>query len=364
MVALSQAQAHRLDIRRTRAVRPGQAATDVTRGELYGAAIQQFEDLLTAAGAAGYAGRPLPLFYALSQAGRAIVAAFGSDPTVDGHGLRELRTSDTSIQLVDRAVDRTATKSGTDAFSAVAAAIGSPTFTGVATLGSIWAATPGASGLLLDDWDASWAPPLIASLGVKDERVGMTLYAQPRVGRRLDLGHFDASRYPRIPAQAVLEDTWGWGHTMDSDSVVATATWTPVEPPEEALRGRLGRARTELFADGLLLASVNLGSDAMHPLMSWWALLFALSIFARYHPTPWVEALDPDHSPLAVPLQALLDIASDAVAALVWEAVSPQEPKPLTIATSTWQRMSASDLAEHDRLVAERGDPLRRRTTT
>src|SRR4051812_12534817 len=79
--------AYLLDIRRTRSDKRGQAAGDDQRGALYGAALRQFEELLASAQAAGYAGRSIPLFYALSQAGRAIVAAYGEHPTVDGHGL-------------------------------------------------------------------------------------------------------------------------------------------------------------------------------------------------------------------------------------------------------------------------------------
>jgi hypothetical protein len=61
------------DSRRT----PGHAAKGARR-ELYGAALQQFDELIEASRNAGHTSRPLPLFYALSQAGRAVVAAHGS----------------------------------------------------------------------------------------------------------------------------------------------------------------------------------------------------------------------------------------------------------------------------------------------
>jgi hypothetical protein len=354
-----------LDIRSTRATRPGRAGADPDRGVLYAAALRQFEDLLTSAEAAGYAGRPVPLFYALSQAGRAIVAAFGDNPTVDGHGLRERRTFDATVGLLARQVDRASTKHGTDAFRAVAAAIGSSVFTGSASLGSIWAATPGASDLLLCDWDASWCPPLLACLGVRDEHVGVALYATGNHARRpIGLDEIKGPRYPRIPDAATIEDSWGFGH-LPGATYVATASWDPAPTrPEEELRGRLARTRTDLHDDALLLSSVNDESDAMHPLMSWWALLFALSILARYHPTTWVSSLDPDRSELAVPLQALLDIAPDALAALVWEAVFPEDPEPLTIFSSKWTRLSAEERARLDRAEATRGDRLRGLKTT
>jgi hypothetical protein len=54
-------------------------------------------------------------------------------------------------------------------------------------------------------------------------------------------------------------------------------------------------------------------------LMVWWALLFGLSIVARYDPALWTRALNPDSSPLAVPLESLLEEALEVVPALVLE---------------------------------------------
>ena len=59
----------------------------------------------------------------------------------------------------------------------------------------------------------------------------------------------------------------------------------------------------------------------MPPLLMWWALLFGLSILARYHPRPWTEALALDRSPLAVPLMDALEEALGAVPHLVLEAL-------------------------------------------
>jgi len=55
--------------------------------------------------------------------------------------------------------------------------------------------------------------------------------------------------------------------------------------------------------------------------MTWWVLLFGLSIFARYHPQLWARALDVDGSQHAVPLEGLLDNALLAVPALVYDAL-------------------------------------------
>jgi hypothetical protein len=54
----------------------------------------------------------------------------------------------------------------------------------------------------------------------------------------------------------------------------------------------------------------SIGGDqqALHPLLAWWAILFALSMLARYQPDTWTDYLDVDKSP-AVPVETLLDRA-------------------------------------------------------
>jgi YaaC-like Protein len=74
-------------IRLTRAEPPGHAGEDPRRAT-YGTALEQFEELISAASEASPAVRPLPLFYALSQAGRAIAAAYIPEKwRLYGHGL-------------------------------------------------------------------------------------------------------------------------------------------------------------------------------------------------------------------------------------------------------------------------------------
>ena len=55
--------------------------------------------------------------------------------------------------------------------------------------------------------------------------------------------------------------------------------------------------------------------------MTLWALLFALSTLARYHPESWVAALNPDLSRIAVPLERGLDAALSAVPLLLLVAL-------------------------------------------
>src|SRR4249919_3506105 len=77
------------DIRSLRAAPPGFAGGDKGRRRVFGAALQQAEELHAASAQCGFSSRPLPLFYALSQAARAISAARtpGADWQSSAHGL-------------------------------------------------------------------------------------------------------------------------------------------------------------------------------------------------------------------------------------------------------------------------------------
>ena len=63
--------------------------------------------------------------------------------------------------------------------------------------------------------------------------------------------------------------------------------------------------------------------DPPSELMTWWALLYGLSILARYHPREWTVALRLDSSPLAVPIIDALDEAFDHLPYLVLVALQP-----------------------------------------
>src|ERR1700744_1023636 len=78
------------DLRAFRYDPPGYAKRGA-RQTTFQSALEQCEQFLAAARPAGYATRPVQLFYALSQAGRAIVAASprigNQDWKIHGHGL-------------------------------------------------------------------------------------------------------------------------------------------------------------------------------------------------------------------------------------------------------------------------------------
>ncbi|WP_405659417.1 YaaC family protein [Streptomyces sp. NBC_00079] len=62
--------------------------------------------------------------------------------------------------------------------------------------------------------------------------------------------------------------------------------------------------------------------------MSWWLLLYSISILARYQPRKWSEALDVDKSGSAAALEYASDIVLDVIPHLVLEGLD-QQPRLL-----------------------------------
>lgn len=106
-------------IRACRSAPPGQAIRGHRRA-IFSAALEQSEQLFNAARTTTAAARPLLLFYGLSQAGRAIVAAHGPRPSASGHGI--------TAQGTGRPIPEVAIKDkGYGLFQAVAGVVRSPT---------------------------------------------------------------------------------------------------------------------------------------------------------------------------------------------------------------------------------------------
>jgi len=137
-------------IRATRASPPGFARDDNERRRVYGAALAQFDELIAASAAVGPASRPLPLFYALSQAGRAIAAAHAETAwRLRWHGLS---SQELSMAPLDIEVSRMAAVSkderSVDSVTGVADATGSEVFAKATTIGALWSSLPEVFDLL------------------------------------------------------------------------------------------------------------------------------------------------------------------------------------------------------------------------
>lgn len=319
-------------LRGTRADPPGRAANDKQRRVLYAAALEQFEQLRTAAAAIGPAARPLPLFYALSQAGRAIVAARGEVPLVRGHGLSEARGQDDLRDVLQRAVKRASHDQrnkpapAEDAFGAVSRAIGSPDFDDPIDIGAAWAALPIATPMPDTSWKTEWRPSVFVSeLDAQDDAARSTVRHQPRFVALTSLpGHptisiadgLHASRYPQLGGIEL--------HVNDVGDKVGgrAASWHGIAAGPDVVRllEATQRASSDR-SERALIPTLPGGEAPMRPLMLWWVILFGLSIFARYHPDVWAQTLRVDDSKSAVPLEVLLEQAIAQLPGLVYDEI-------------------------------------------
>lgn len=350
-------------IRALRSDPPGRANTNEGRRRLFAAALRQAEELAESSATVSAATRPLPLFYSLSQAGRAIAAVhINGRWELAGHGLKFHPSAGGSNveEMLQCAVTPPAgrparhcpscnsvvappTNPTTGAFQRVAEAVGSSPLVGRAKLGELWAANPDLLEVPFPAKYGSWPTPLVAQLG-----------ASPTGGHpptdAADLGYAPTSGWvtAHLPlsemTQAELADMLakypslrgavGLTEAMvvpTSDEIVPLTNpgWGPrlmigMSAPPRLSRSEWWMKRAGLFSvvelphsertalmpqwTGIALPEVG-GDVAPSPLMLWWALLLVLSDLARYHPDVWTKAIDSDQSGLAVPLQRLMDIA-------------------------------------------------------
>ena len=136
---------------------PGLADDEDARADLFRTAMQQFKELMRAAAGTGPASSPLLVYYALNQAGRAVLAVREQDDAgvfakAEGHGLTINRGS-VGHDLLTVTIKPKGASIGH--FQRVARATGSPVLQdlGAVTLGALLASLPE----LADSWgDDRW----------------------------------------------------------------------------------------------------------------------------------------------------------------------------------------------------------------
>jgi hypothetical protein len=305
------------NLRATRADPPGLAAEDPYRRAIYGAGLEQFEQLLEASRAVSAAARPLPLFYALSQAGRAIVAARGTDPDIDGHGLAEDRQHKPD-DLLQRRIKRIGKAAGKDAFGAVSKVVRSPEVTGGFEIGALWATLGPTFRMPKESWLPEWRGTLwLMDQPTRRRTPGQTKYQLWSMSGNPHLGPIETivGRYPMLPADAK------WGPKGSPDDLGGPGNWAMIAEWSDSYD--LDKIAPEIRGHNTreVIPTLPGQTELLPRLMTWWLLLFGLSIFARYHPGLWAGALRVDQSPTAVPLEAILESGLESLPRLVYDQV-------------------------------------------
>jgi hypothetical protein len=316
-------------IRALRSHPPGRAADSKDRKRVFGSALEQAEQLFTAAGAVGYASRPILLFYGLSQAGRAIAAA----STAADNNSYKLRGHGIQVPDLDQGppLPRLTVKDDRrlGSFTQLASMLGSVSLRDGVPLGQLWATIPDLLATPLEPVSPQYLPVLqlqpVPRLG--DGRGGGVANAvwvvglPPRAGgyRPGDIDEEEVSaflsNYPTLAGTAPswLEESFKTREDLRVRGTVRLLVSASPDGDDQPYRDD---------RDRWVFPPLDDRGKPLHPLLAWWALLFALSMLARYEPASWVSALDADASPNHVPLAAALDQALDTCPELILRAIS------------------------------------------
>lgn len=319
----------RYQIRSSRARPPGLAAGDPLRRDAYNAALQQFEELLDSAENVSAASKPLLLYYAVTQAGRAIAAAHDSEyPKKGGHGLKAPFVSDADITQT--------TLSPTDdrEFQYVSALIGSPSLPADTPLAALWGAIPDLADTPLPDTvppvprarEVLWDAPSKYWEGHRSSLVLARLSLHQSERGTLDELRTLLDHYPSAKECRVSLNSDGSPNIDDSSYYGDRYALIQWDARGYRLEDRLARINEvtprdqQAPFDWWMIPQLP-GGRCPSRLMTWWALLYGLSILARYHPGTWLEALRVDKSALAVPIEDALETAYRAIPPLVLDAL-------------------------------------------
>lgn len=322
---------------------PPDLARDRARRRVYAAALEQAEELWAAAGHAGPSVSPILLFYALAQGCQAVLAA--RERTNNGwragpaHGLSlEPMSGDETKPLCLAAIS--ARDNGTGLFQQLAGLVESATLPLGATLEELVCAIPEVDDFITFDANArtplnvagdpgffmgeylrqglvvAWVDPFPENLIPPSTVVNpsspeelptvevLSTWLRPYPSATGDLSPSRAVRL-RKPSRALEVDTpqiaLAWEHP--------TEDLTTFKDRAALLKRVIDYPTGGLWSDdpsGSIIPAVGGNARPQQPIVSWFAILYSLSMLARYHPNRWMRMLDLDKSTEAELLRTLL----------------------------------------------------------
>lgn len=320
---------------------PGRAQRGQRR-RTFGAALDQAENLWTAAAGIDDTAAPIVLFYALTQGARALCAAHlegGHWEGAAGHGLRLLQPDAPGGAVPSLSAIRV--KPQSEGFvQQVAGLLESPAITDEASLAELLCALPEHQEFLFLDatehrplqihdsttYHHSGTDPsneVILSVGPLPSELERTEVAPEGYTRILPPTPNEISswlsNYPSL-ARLGPPATVHYVNPMDlvrNPEYLVVVSWDVSDPISRGASRRWFREMADVIvsdevgagASGLALPSVGGNDEAIHPLIGWWIVLYSCSMLARYHPRTWAALLDVDRSSSAVPLSLILDQA-------------------------------------------------------
>lgn len=305
--------------RRIRALRSRPpAGMPPSRRTLFTSSLEQAQQQFEAATNVGFESRALNLYYGLSQAGRAIAAALtpekvGKSPEVSGHGLRVVELSSARAksfwQIQVRAEGNDDTSYGRLALLLNSAPLVTPV-----SIAEVWHMIP---ELHLDYPVGSFTEPRWTHKPY--DRGGLSMEGTFTLQATEEEMDHDAAKlrllYPDLQ-KAVLLKYKGGSYSEDNGVRTDEAVFS--------CRGNTTPVR-RLRSSTVLMPAVGNSLRALDPMLTWWVVLYTLSMITRYKPVLWTEIIDVNRSPLAVPLETLLSKALESVPAHIHSTLSSAE---------------------------------------
>ncbi|MET9720280.1 YaaC family protein [Streptomyces rochei] len=322
-------------LRASRANPPGRAGSGPRR-RTYAAALEQAEQMFTAAAVVGPATRPLQVFYGLSQAGRAIAAAAvdltGEDWRLDGHGIK---AGSSGKPFADIEI-RTDSATSRGSFVRLSRLLGSPVWgkADPVRLEQLWDVLPvnlsyplsdrnRYPALYADERSMHVSPQSVLRIPVCDipgwvvndgsrDVLDTFLARYPGLAR-----HHDYDRQPPRPDGPPDFTLYTNGGGEIEVSWLMPPGHTHVQAGRELLRSLTrSHGRSRFF-----LPSITPAGQQLHLLMAWWSVIYTLSMLARYEPAAWAELISVDKNHYAVPIEGVLKRAIDFLPSLILATV-------------------------------------------
>jgi hypothetical protein len=297
--------------------------------------MEQSEQLFAGASRADNATRPILLFYGLSQACRAIAATAVDIPDdafrLAGHGLRAPNLAGQhlgEVLLHPQSSSRTT-------FATLQRMLGSPTWDEAVSLAAVWRANPLLAPRPLPDASGKLVPSAVNIMlnhrpdlaGTDGEvMVGLLNVAPTVLQEQSEEGvvalltkHYPALKASRPPDPRHFE---GPPVPLVQHGANGCNLYRAMALPA-GMDFETFRAATLIEHHGTwAIPSLGGAGGPTQPLVLWWALLFGLSMRARYEPEGWTGDLDVDHNPFAVTLEQVLELAVQVCPTLVLEAIT------------------------------------------
>lgn len=347
-------------LRSMRAKPPGAASGNKTRRATFTAALEQAEQLFGVAAGADVMTKPLQLYYGLSQAGRAIAASAPNAPDrqqvagrpaepwkLSGHGIgipaMEQSVAACGGKLAALPVSN---KGGLGAFTQLGEILDSGSLVEKkpdgskavpVTVGEIWSTLPESVGfplaatatfpvLAVDDnrlfdvpYGTNWECGMVE--GIPDS---VAQSAAPGALKDF-LAHYPAAGSWTSPVDALgttPADIWFPGHVHPKLNVVALLWPAPYPvPAAQSSAGAPARIGAAYFKNTFLFPALGDNTRPLHPLLAWWAVLYVLSMVARYEPCAWTEMTAINSSLEASSIEHLLETAVVRLPRLVLDVI-------------------------------------------